>query len=363
MSPAFSSSKQAGAFAFLLLGILLLPVLVGKSLLPPRERVYSSAPWTAGAYPYLQEQIFQEKGDIDIAFIGASAEYLAIDTPEVQRQLCAKLGRKAAVRSLCWYWAGFDSIYFITEDLLRNRKVHLLIFTDATGENSPHPQAYRWFRFGDNQRDLTGLPPQTMAAFYAEAVLGTPNNLLEFFEPEQPAIPFSYEQLSSNGSLYAENPAKRLGSLAAEKGFDDQHPFVEFKPHSEANPSDVCFYSPATKERFLSINLAMPQIQLRFAQKLADLAAKNGTKLAFLSLPILELARSPSIVIPRVWPEVLQSDVVMLGIAPEKLFQNISDDDVRKLFFDDVHLNKNGQRYFTSIFAPALVDYYAQSKP
>jgi hypothetical protein len=361
MAPAFSSPRQAGAFAFLLLGVLLLPVLVGKSLLSPRERIYSSAPWSAGAYPYLHEQISHEKVDIDIAFIGASAEYLAIDTPEVQRQLTAKLGRQAVVRSLCWYWAGFDAIYFITEDLLRNRKVHMLIFTDASVENSPHPQAYRWFRFGDNQRDLTGLPPQTVAAFYAEAVLGMPNQLLEFFEPEQPAIPFSYKQLSSDGSLYAVNPSNRLGSLAAERGLDGQ-PFVEFNPDSQANPSDACFYSPATKERFLSVNLAMPQIQLRFAQKLADLAEKSGTKLVFLSLPILDLARHPAIVVPRIWPDVLPS-VAMLGIPPAKLFQNISDDNVRRLFFDHAHLNKNGQRYFTSIFAPALVDYYAQSKP
>jgi hypothetical protein len=360
MAPAFSSPRQAGAFAALLLVILLLPVLVGKSLLPPRERIYSAAPWSAGAYPYLHEQIFREKGDIDIAFIGASAEYLAIDTPEVQRQLSAKLGRKAIVRSLCWYWAGFDAVYFITEDLLRNRKVHLLVFADAPLDDGPHPQAFRWFRFGDNQDALSGLSPQTAAAFYAEAVLGSPNNLLALFEPEQPVYPFSYEQLSRHGTLHSENPSNRLGSLAAERGFDGQ-PFAEFNPAGQASPADVCFYSSATKENFLSANLAMPQMQLRFAQKLADLANRNGTKLVFLSLPIIELARSPSVVVPGFWPDLLQRDVAIFGVPQAALFRNISDNDIPKLFFDHVHLNKNGQRYFTSIFAPALVDYYAQS--
>lgn len=360
MAPAFSSPRQAGAFAVLLLAILLLPVLVGKSLLPPRERMYSGAPWSAGAYPYLYEQIFREKGDIDIAFIGASTEYLAIDTPEVQRQLSAKLGHKAVVRSLCWYWAGFDAVYFVTEDLLRNRKVHMLVLADAPQEDGPHPEAFRWFRFGDNQSDLTGLPPQTAAAFYAEAVLGIPGNLLALFEPEQPVCPFSYEQLSRNGALRSENPAGRLGSLAAERGYDDQ-PFVESKPASQASPSDVRFYSPATKADFRSVNLSIPQMQLCFGQKLADLANKNGTKLVFLSLPVLELARSPSVMFPAFWPELLQRDVAMFGIPEAALFRNISDGDLRKLFFDGVHLNKNGQRYFTSIFAPALVDYYAQS--
>jgi hypothetical protein len=360
IAPAFSSPRQAGVFAFLLLLILLLPVLVGKSLLPPRERIYSAAPWSAGAYPYLHEQIFREKGDIDIAFIGASTEYLAIDTPEVQKQLSAKLGRQAVVRSLCWYWAGFDADYFITEDLLRNRKVHMLVVADAPLEDGPHPEAFRWFRFGDNQPDLTGLPPQTAAAFYAEAVLGLPSTLLALFEPEQPVCPFSYEQLSRHGTLYSDNPARHLGSLAAERGFGDQ-PFVEFNPASQASPSDVRFYSPATKQNFLSVNLAIPQIQLRFAQKLADLANKNGTKLVFLSLPVLDLARSPLVMVPTLWPELLQRDIAMFGIPELALFRNISDDDVRKLFFDGVHLNKNGQRYFTSIFAPALAEYYVQS--
>jgi hypothetical protein len=363
MAPAFSSPKQAGTFALLLLGILLLPVVVGKSLLPPRERTYSFAPWSAGAYPYIREQIFNEKGDIDMAFVGASAEYLGINTPEVQRQLSAKLGRQAVVRSFGWYWAGFDAVYFITEDLLRNRKVHMLIFTDAPSEDSPHPQAYRWFRFGDNQQDLTGLPPQEAAAFYAEAVLGVPENLLALFEPEQPLIPFSYKQVSDSGSFYAESPAHRLGSLAAEKGFDDQQPYVEFNPPSQPNPSDVCFYSPATKEHFISLNAGVPLFQLRFAQKLADLTEKCGTKLVFLSLPNYALGKCPSVVVPLIWPEVLHSNVAMLGISAAKLFQDLSDADIRKLFFDDAHLNKNGQRYFTSIFAPALVDYYAQSKP
>ena len=69
MSPPFSSTRQAGAFALLLLLILLLPGVMGKSCLPPREEIYSSLPWGAGAYPYLEDQIFNQKEDIDIAFM------------------------------------------------------------------------------------------------------------------------------------------------------------------------------------------------------------------------------------------------------------------------------------------------------
>ena len=132
MSPAFSSNRQAAAFALLLLIILLLPCVLGKNQLPPREQVYSAIPWSFGAFPYLHDQIFEEKGDIDIAFMGSSSTWWAIDTPYVESQLSKALGRKAVVRSLCWNWPGFDSFYFITKDLLQRRKVKVIVFCDLS---------------------------------------------------------------------------------------------------------------------------------------------------------------------------------------------------------------------------------------
>ena len=46
MRPAFSSTRQAGMFALLLLLLLVLPLLP-KSFLPPRRESYSSEPWGA----------------------------------------------------------------------------------------------------------------------------------------------------------------------------------------------------------------------------------------------------------------------------------------------------------------------------
>jgi hypothetical protein len=51
MRPAFSSTKQAAAFALLLLFVLLSPVLAGKRWLPPRECSYAVQGWDNGPYP------------------------------------------------------------------------------------------------------------------------------------------------------------------------------------------------------------------------------------------------------------------------------------------------------------------------
>ena len=130
MSPAFSSSRQAGAFALLLLLILLLPVLAGKSFLPTREQFYSSTGRDTFYSPYLHQQIFEEKGDVDVAIMSSSRLASAIDAPYLQEKLSEKLGRKAVVRSLCWTWNGYDALYFIAQDLLQQRKVHMIIICD-----------------------------------------------------------------------------------------------------------------------------------------------------------------------------------------------------------------------------------------
>ncbi len=93
MRPAFASTRQAGAFAFLVLVLLLLPVLVTKSLLPPRQELYAFMGWeTTGPHPYHSRLIFEEKEDIDIAIVGSSEILYGIDAPYVQEALSKKLG-------------------------------------------------------------------------------------------------------------------------------------------------------------------------------------------------------------------------------------------------------------------------------
>src|SRR5262249_10887463 len=140
MRPAFSSTKQAAAFALLLLVLLALPALMGKSLLPPRAEIYTSTPPELGPYDHLYRQIFKETNDIDIVFMGASRMLHDLDTPQIQKDLSRKLGRDAVVMTLAWDWAGFDADYFIAHDLLQHRKVKMLVFTDESrvGDNPHH---------------------------------------------------------------------------------------------------------------------------------------------------------------------------------------------------------------------------------
>jgi hypothetical protein len=356
MAPAFSSTQQAGGFALLVLALLLLPVIAGQSGLPPRESVYTGTSGRIGDYAYLHQQIFEEKGDIDLLFIGSSKEYLGIDTPYVQKKLSETLGRPAVVRTLGWYWTGFDAIYFITQDLLRHRKVHMLVFSDETGENGPHEHAERWFRFGENKEALAGLPLPMQAAYYLEAVLGMPRNLLDLLRANLGVSPFSEEHFWK--SVSSDNPAQRLGSLNVRSIFGSLDPYSDYRPQTPATPADVRIYSPENRGAFQFARKPMPAVQLHFARKFAALARENGVKLVFLTFPIRGESMSDKISETQFWPGLLPAEVSVVGIPPKRLFAGMSEQEISQLYFNREHFNQNGQLYFTPLVTPTLIDLY-----
>jgi hypothetical protein len=372
MRPAFSSSRQAAAFVLLLLALLLAPALAGKKFLPPREEIYSSIWWASGDYPFFYHQIFQEKEPIDILFIGASHIHTAFDTPYVQEQLSHELGRPAVARTFGWGWPGYDNFYFVTKDLLEHRQVRMLVFDDLYSlPDKPHILAPRMFRFGDNADDLDGLPLSVDASYYFASVVGMPHNLLGLvrtnFAPNLDLGKPTHFEIHDR----ALNPVSQLGALTGRLGFSpdfladyrDHGEFVEFTPSTGARPSDVCVYSPDTKSRFAFSTNAIPPMQLHFAQKFTALAREHGCKLVLIHIPFYDERRSPVISEPAFWPDVLGTNVTMIGIPPATLFQELTDDEIKKLYSDPVHLNENGQKYFTSLMTPTLLKLYESQNP
>ena len=367
MRPAFSSTRAAAAFALLLLALLALPVVVGKNLLPPREQAYAVPGWGNGPYPWIRNQIFEETNDIDIAILGSSHIWNAINTPYVQAQLTEKLGRPAIVRTICWGGAGYDGLYFIVQDLLAHRHVRLLVFYDenpAPGfRNNTAPV---WFRFGDSAAALRGLPLPEQGLLYFAAVVGMPRNLLAQLRPNRPAPLVTdqpnYWTLTAN----APNPATNLGCLTVQMGFAPDHltapePFETFAPPAGAAPADVLTYSLPTKNAFQFSTAPLPAWQRHFAQQFATLLSAHGVRPVMLYLPVLAEARSPVIAERAFWPDLL-TDVTLLGIPPTKLFGYLTDAELRQIYGDPMHFNANGQSYFTPLITPALIKLYQASE-
>lgn len=362
MRPAFTSTRQAGMFALLLLLLLLLPLAMPKSWLPPRREIYSSLPWGDGGFPYMREQIFDEKGDIDVLFMGTSRMWWGIDTPQVQKALSQKLGRKAVVRTLAWNNPGFDAVYFILRDVLEHRKVHLLVISDCSSGagNTAHWAASDWFRVADQWDGLAGLSWRSKITFYTSAILGMPRDLLGLLRTNLPVIPS--DEISWGEFKHVTSPSFRLGALAMRRRIDQ--PFVDYIPQNNTRASDVCIYSEVTKPEFNFEGNAISPMQAAFVAKVGALAREYHVKLVYLHMPMSREMKSPSINEPVFWPLLLGNDVTMMGIPPTKLFNGLSDEEILELFYNFEHFNQNGQTYFTSLITPSLVQLYEdQAKP
>src|SRR5688500_16048399 len=121
MGSAFSSSRQALAFAFLVILVLAAPVLLEWSGRLQREQVYPAVPTNFGVFPFVHQEIFRESGPVDMAFVGSSGIWSGIDTPMVAARMSARLGRPAEVFTLGWPWPGYDAVYVVAKDLLERR--------------------------------------------------------------------------------------------------------------------------------------------------------------------------------------------------------------------------------------------------
>jgi hypothetical protein len=359
MRPAFDSTRQAGFFALLLLTILILPATLGPFCLPSREQTYSQLWSQMGGYQFIQQEIFHEKSDLDILFIGSSRITYGIDTPYVQEELSKRLGRPAKVRTFGWGGSGSDHIYFVAKDLLEHRKVKVIVIDgDHPPYNTPQSFASHWFRI-DDWSNLEGLSWQSKAIYYFASVMGTPRNLAALISPYLPADAKSRPKIPWAGA----DSIERLGSIAKFLGFSpdyfhEHEPFIEFQPPLQNQASFCQAYTPQTKASFDFSGANIPPLQLTFFRKLAQLSQQHDCKLVVIHIPIFDERHSSVISNPVFWPDTLHADTTMVGIPPSVLFQNLSEEDIRKLFGDPFHFNKNGQEFFTSIVTPILLDIY-----
>jgi len=357
MAPAFASPKQAAAFGVLLLTIILLPLLLGEKALPRRAEVYKGLPGRSGPHEWCYRQIFEEKGDIDIAFVGSSHIMTDLDTPYIRNELSKALGRPACVVTLSWTWAGFDALYFFTRDLLQHRKVRMLVaYDEFDGRYIPHWTNLRFYRFCDSEPVLAGLPLRQRLPFYSSAILGTPLNLLYMTRPN--IVGGGTFVADFTGQYQCPDPAERLGSMRVDLGYNDAPFGGSFAPATGATPADAVVFSPETAAQFDFPKAQMPAEPSHFAKKWCALGREKGAKLVLLGLPITEEWDSKAVRIH--WPAPLRSQATMVGIPPATLFHGLTRQEVLRLFYDPGHLNSNGQKLYTPLICPSLVKIYEQ---
>src|SRR5215472_13514960 len=145
MAPPFATRAQAVGFCAFVVFILALPAVFHRLHAPTHEQRLATAPVRAGPYSFLHEQIYEKTSDLDLAFVGDSQMWAAIDTPAVAEAMTKQLGRPARVVSLGWNWHGEDLTFYVLRDFLARRKVGMVVLRlprEGDRIKGPHPQSF-----------------------------------------------------------------------------------------------------------------------------------------------------------------------------------------------------------------------------
>lgn len=336
LRPAFGSVIPAGALVLLLALFLAGPWLAVHKLWPAQKRTYTPASIRWDKFPWLHQPLFEDTNDIDLAFVGSSRMFYAIDAPYVQQKLDERLGRNTVVRSVCCFGNGFDRLYLLTRELLAHRHVKTLVFCDECAVIDPigfrDPAA---FYLSDDGVVLPSTPPANTAAAYYAAMLRLPADLR----------------------------AAAFGELPDAPGRREPRPTIPYAPHTSASSGDARWFTATTASTFSFSSQPPPPAQIYYAKQFARLAREHGCQLVALHLPLRAAPNSPVITESRDWTHLLPAKTSLLGIPEARLLGGLSERELASLYSDPWHLGENGRHYFTPLITPALVQFHASHFP
>jgi hypothetical protein len=349
LAPAFENNAQAFCFLALIVFALALPFFITESGLISRRDSYDLMPENQGAFSFVKNEIFESREDIDLLFLGSSIIFANVDTPQVQRDLSAALGRPARVVTFGHYFNSADIPYMQMRDLLARKRVRMVIFSvprEAFTEG-PSPTVYRFMRYGDDRELFDRLPLESKISLYACGVLRAPRDLLTLTRKNR-----------TKPSPFAEN----LGADKADFAWGRApEKFKKFSPPAPSLPASEMISTAAAGDYFQFTNDEVAAHQFYYLESLVELLRRHETALAIINFPMYSERRSPKITERKDWSKVFGAEIPLLGVQPSVLFQGLSDEEIEKLYYDDDHFNTNGNEFFTRAIMPAILEVYEKN--
>jgi len=345
----FARSSQLVAFCLVVAAVLAVPLCLRALHLPAHRDRIATGPVSAGPYSHLQRQIFDEKGDIDLLFVGDSVVWVGIDTPAVEAHLSARLGRPARVLTLGWPWPGHDLLFYVLRDLTERRRVHhvvLRLWPGEMGPAPPHPQSHRWLFACPHDPVASAGLPLDRATVYGVEVVGGLRNLLSLVRPDRTG-PSIYEQTLGHKEVEV--------SLAG--------PFHRVQPAVPRLTPDSLDVRPPWPGHLRVMPRPLEPYQAGYARAIRELLQAQGVKVTLLRFPARTERSASTIEVAGYALELFEGARVMAPL-PSELFQGLGEDELKALYYnDDYHLNRNGAAFLTAAVLPALTDAVAEGRP
>jgi hypothetical protein len=350
MDASFSSDRTALAFVGAMAGLMALPWVVSQVRGDRRDGLYQQTLSQGGPYEFIENEVLRATGPIDIVAIGPSYLWSGFDAPLVKRALGQVITqREPVVLNLSSNWRGEELYYLLARDLLARRKVSLVVLTmnlPVPSLDEPHPMARYWMTVRDAPLLDEQLTPGYRAKLSAQMLTGAPRQLLS---------------LVRDNWVGVNRYAATLGSGLFPIGYRGA-PFIQFHPPPPVlTAADLIDGQGAY--RFTG-NRMLPHEEL-YVARLARLLEDKQVAVAILHVPGYTgqetPMRSPVLEERRDWRQTFGSRSALVGIPPAVLFRGLSDEQIRRLYYN-YHLNSNGAEFFTRAIAPALVDLHEKQR-
>ena len=349
LRPAFATRAQIIAFIVLVAAALALPEFIFRSGRLAPENSYEVMPERLGSYSYIKSQIFEEKEEIDVLFLGSSILWNAVDAPQVQRALSEKLGRPAVVRTFGFNFNSLDIPYTMLRDVLERRRVKMVILSipRLPYTDGPSTTAYRFLRYGEDEELTDSLPADSRLSLYGSAVLRSPRDLVSMVRKNRSLASEYAENLGANKEL--------LGMYREPKNF------VRFAPSPSLKTASELFYGEAGRPNFHFTNEEIPSHQNEYLDAIVTMLRTRQIPLVMLNIPQYSERDSEKAPERFDWAERFGMPVPLIGISPPELFAGLTADEIEKLHCDREHFNLNGNEYFTAAVMPAILEAYEKN--
>jgi hypothetical protein len=342
------------AFGLSLVCFLALPLLLRELGLPSREQAFSMVPVGAGRVSEMKSAIYDHTANADVVILGSSVIQTDVHPEKLSEDLSRELGHPVRALDLGMSWYGADMQYFLLHDYLAHHSAPKLVVLHVpqahATTNEPHPQAYRWLRYGDVPGFPRAFPPFANVQMYAEMVLGAPRQLLSLVRPNVVAPddqPSPAQAAPPPGSV-SDSDTTDIGPLPV--------------PAASLEPTDSPLFVQVKPSLMGDNRFRLGDYTLYFLKQIAALVRKSGSSLVLIHAPLGD-GKEPST--GRVaeitdWSKVFGRDVKMIAIPMETLYRGT--DPAPFYGTHDIHMSWRGGARFTESVAGAVAKAFNEAE-
>ena len=154
-----------------------MPWLMSVFDFPNREQRYSFISPQVGPTHAIFKALCKDTQPVDILILGSSLSMCALDPTILERELTNHLGRPSVVLNLSVHWRGEEIPFLLLKEILKQRKVKMLIWSSPqsiTWAEEPHELAFHFWDNGSNFSNLHDLPLKNQLQYLTGSILSLP---------------------------------------------------------------------------------------------------------------------------------------------------------------------------------------------